>query len=308
MPYKRKRPVKKRAVKRNKVAAYRKRQGRAVRSHPKQIQSASWVPQRRLVLFTDTRVWSLKDNEGTLSSFPPTRAFPCNDPTTAFTEVYKNGTWSAVSLTAKGAGVPAIAKWVTNVNGTGTGDYRAASAISAKIQVTVTPMPRDGTADTYQDCAQVILQRSTGLGTVFHNQVVSNTFNAEVTKQLPFTKSAMIYSNFGGTPRGCTISDSYSFSSMNALKTAAQNIFCLDGLVTSERDTWCLAILPGDSAGYGSGGNRITDMRVEVKISYVVALSEPSTNFSQLNEGIALGGGIASFAGLGLADSGLAAE
>jgi len=294
MPYKKK-----------KSGGYRKRylrkqKGRA-RPYTKNIQSASWVPARRKVMMSDTRSFYVKDSSGLTSSIPISRSFSCNDPVNAFMTTYVDGSWLDNSLGAKGAAVPAIAKWVCAANGSGTGDYRTASAISSEITVTVTPMPRDGGHDAYQDMAQVILHRSTGPGHIFHGLPVSATYNAEVTKQLPCTTSAMVwYSGGAGNPKGCTLKGKYRFSSVNGLKTSAQNIFTSDGLSGNERDSWCLTILPGDSHGYGIGGTRMTDMRIEVKIDYVVALSEPSTNFTQLNEGISLSG-VAGFVG-GLAD------
>ena len=286
MPYRRKR----RPAKRSNVRRYRRKQGRGVRSHPQQIQSASFVPQSRLVRFTDTRQFVVGDSEGLINSYPPTKSFPANDPTQTFRTTYDNGDWSSVSLGAKGAAVPAIANWVIKADGSGSGVYRQASALSAKIKITVTPLAKDGSADSYQDCAQVVLQRSTGIGTLWHNQAVSAEFNGETLKQLPQTKGAMVYLNHGGTPRGCTISDSYTFAKANAIRPSV-NVFTQDGMVTGERDTWQFAILPGYSAKYGNvtGGTRLPDMRVEIQISYVVALTEVATAKSYLNEGIDLG-------------------
>lgn len=283
MPYRRKKL-------RSNVRRYRKKQGRGVKSHPKQIQSASYVPPSRMVRFTDTRSFIVEDTEGIVSSYPPSRAISCNDPTKTFAETFSNGTWSRTSLTAKGDAVPGINTWVTKLDGSNGGVYRQASAQSARIKVTVTPLARDGSADSYQDCAQVVLQRSTGVGSAWHNKPVSDTYNGEVMKQLPQTKGAMVYLNHGGTPRGCTISDSYKFSNANSLRPTV-NQFTQEGLSTGERDTWQLAIFPGYSAKYGNvtGGTRMPDMRVEIQISYIVALTEVSTDTSDLNRGIDLG-------------------
>jgi len=286
MPYRRKRRV----AKRSNVRRYRRKQGRGVKSHPQQIQSASFVPPSRMVRFTDCRQFVVEDSEGLINSYCPSKSFTCNDPTQTFRTTYDNGDWSACSLGAKGAAVPAIANWVSKADGTNGGVYRQASAVSAKIKITVTPLARDGSADSYQDCAQVLLQRSTGIGNAWHDKAVSATHNGEVLKQLPQCKSAMVYLNHGGTPRGCTISDSYSFAKTNAIRPSV-NIFTQDGMVTGERDSWQFAILPGYSAKYGNvtGGTRMPDMRVEIQISYIVALTEVATDASYLNEGIDLG-------------------
>lgn len=281
MPYRRKKNVKR----------YRRKQKAGVKSRPKQIQAASYVPSRRMVRFTETRSYVVEDSQGILSSYPPGRSFPCNDPTQAFTLVYKNGTWHETSLGGKPAGVAHVDRWVTDKLGAGGGAYRTASAVSSTIKVNVTPLHRGEGSDAFQDMATVVLQRSTGVGNQFHDKAVSSSQNSEIYKQMPMTKSADIWTNPNGTPRGCCISDSYSFSKMNGLKGTAQNIFASDGMVTTEHDAWCLTIQPGYSARYGNvtDGTKIPDCRVEVQITYVVALSEPSTGFAQLNAGIDLG-------------------
>ena len=94
---------------------------------------------------------------------------------------------------------------------------------------------------------------------------------------MPMVRTGNVYLNHGGTPRGCTLSMNYSFAKNNADPGKQhENLFYAD---TSplEKDIATLIMLPGDSNAYGILGNRNPPMRVELKVSYIVLLSEPTT-------------------------------
>lgn len=285
MPFKRKYSKRPRNTKRT-----QRRAKKQVRSFPRQIQNAAYIPKSRLVKFTDFRSFMVKDTAGgTTYSYPPLLQCGLNDPT-KFIESTQ-GTWDKTSMTAKGAAVPGIARWLSNkVPGTtSTSDYLTASCIGAKLDITVVPIAQPTSEQAnFQQVCKVALSNQTRSGHL-KGRVVDATLNAERVSQMPMVRTANIYLNSGGTPRGATLSLKYSFKKNNALPgKQAENLFYAD---TSplEKDIAALIILPGDTNGYGVTGTKCMPCRVEVRVSYIVALSEPNTHIGMaINDGLSL--------------------
>lgn len=272
--------------KKNQKKNYR-RMRKQVRSFPRQIQNAQYIPKNRLVKFTDFRSFIVKDTGGTTSSHPPVLQMGLNDPR-KFIESTQ-GTWSSNNLGAKGAAVPAIAKWVANkIPGTtSTADYLTASCLGSRLDITVTPIAQaEADQASYQQICKVVLANQTRLGHL-KGRAVDTAFNSEMVSQMPNVRTANIYLNNGGTPRGCSLTLKYSFKKNNANPgKESENLFYAD---TSplEKDIAALVLMPGDSNDYGIGGTKVPPCRVEVRVSYIVLLSEINTHIGQgINDGI----------------------
>lgn len=286
MPYKRK-TYKKRA--RNFIKTNR-RHKKQVKSYPKQIQNAAYIPKSRLVKFTDFRSYVVIDNAGSVTppaAHPPLIQMGLNDPRKFIESI--QGNWKKNSLGAKGDAVAGISKWLANkVPGTtSTADYLTGSCIGCRIVCTVVPIPvPTDVTDQYQPVVKVALANQTRAGHLKGRGIDLN-LNAERVSQMPMVRTANVYLNAGGTPRGCTLSLNYSFKKNNANRGgfSSSNLFYAD---TSpiETDIATLIMLPGDSNAYGLTGSRNPAMRVEIKVSYIVLLSEPNTHIGQaLNDG-----------------------
>lgn len=287
----------KRRVPRNKKRVNRK-VGKAVRSFPRQLQNASYLPKSRLLKFTDFRSYVVTDDGFNGSgALPPVFEIGANNPRKF--QHGTQGTWDSASLTNKGQAVPGISKWVTNAIPTpsSTAPYLNASALSARVDITCTPMPTvpsaGNEADTYQDVIKLCVQNNTRNG-MFTGENITNNFNSEVVSQTPYVRSANMYYNHNGTPRGATISLNYSFKKSNAGRALMNyaNMFHADSDPV-EKDFINIALLPTHSQKYGLsalGGVRLPNHRVEIKISYIVLLSEPNgkVGLEDINEGINL--------------------
>lgn len=268
-----------------------KKPKKKVFSFPKQIQSATYIPKSRLVRFTDYRSWNVTDNaiglpgSGHAGANFPNQEMSANAPNVFISD--QTGYWANVSLNKKGGAVPGIPAWVTQASGVGSAPYREAQCLSSKITCTAVPVHQSGSATSglEQDVVKMILHKSTSPH-AFHNKVIDNDYNAETATQQAGVRSANLYLNQNGTPRGATLKGYYSYKKMNnALGSGSKNYFHApqdDGTVSppAERDYWNLAFLPGNSSIYGvaaSGGVRLPELRVTVKIEYIVLLSEPNT-------------------------------
>ncbi|AXQ65296.1 MAG: hypothetical protein [Circular genetic element sp.] len=288
MPYRKRRS---KAPPRNTKKTQRRAKSQ-VRSFPRQIQNAAYIPRSRLVKFTDYRSFMVKDTGGSATySYPPLLQVGLNDPT-KFIESTQ-GTWDKTSMDAKGPAVPGIGRWLSNkIPGTtSTADYLTGSCIGAKLDITVCPLAQTATdSASYQQMAKVVLANQTRAGHL-KGRVIDNTLNAERVSQMPMVRTANIYLNTGGTPRGATLSLRYSFRKNNAAPgKQSDNLFFAD---TSplEKDIGTLIILPSDTNGYGVGGTKVMPCRVEVRVSYIVQLSEPNTHIGQaMNDGTSLVG------------------
>lgn len=289
-------PLKKK-IPRNKKRINRKAK-KAVKSFPKQIQNAAYLPKSRLVKFTDYRSFVVEDDGFNASgALPPVLEVSANNPRKFIHST--QGKWDAASLTAKGVAVPGIQNWVTNSvpTSTETAPYLNASCLSMKLVITAVPIPTtapDGAqADEYQDVSKLCVQNNTRNG-MFANRNITNTFNSEVVSQTPYVKSANMYYNAHGTPRGATITQHYSFKKSNAGRPMLNSAnFFAANTDPLEKDFCNIAILPTHSQKYGLtavGGTRMANHRVTLSVSYIVLLSEPnghvSTNDS--NQGINL--------------------
>lgn len=262
-----------------------------VKSHPEQIQSATYIPKSRLLRFSDYRSFNVTDNaigapgSGHAGANFPNMEFSANAPNVFISN--KTGYWANVSLNKKGGAVPGIPAWVTRNDGVGSAPYREAQCLSSKITVTAVPVHQAASATTgaEQDVVKMILHKSTSPNT-FHNKIIDDDMNAETASQQMGSRSANLYLNQNGTPRGATLKGFYSYKKMNnALGSGSKNYFHAnnaDGSIAppAERDYWNLVFLPGNSSIYGvaaTGGVRLPELRVSVKIEYICLLSEPNT-------------------------------
>lgn len=264
-----------------------RRNRKQVKSFPKQLQNSQYVPANRLVKFTDFRSYIVNDTGGTTTaSYPPLIQLGLNDPTKFIESV--QGDWKSNNLGAKGAAVPGLTKWLSNkIPGTtSTADYLTASCLGAKLDVTVVPIaPAADEIGNFQQTFKAVLANQTRLGHL-KGRPVDTSFNVEMVSQIPMLKTANCYLNSGGTPRGASLSLRYSFKKNNAnMGKQAENIFYAD-TSPDERDIATLVLMPGDSNGYGIGGTKIPQCKVEIRISYIVLLSEVNTHIGQgINDG-----------------------
>lgn len=262
---------------------------RQVSSMPRQIQNATYMPKSRLVRFSGFRSYIVKDTAGTTGAYPPILEIAANNPRKFIHTT--QGTWDSNSLGAKGVSVAGLAQWITNSvpGASATGSYLTAHTLSALVTITAVPLPGAGGEDQSQDTIKLCVQNNTRGGNMM-NKTISGTFNSEIVSQTVGMKTAMLYTNPGGTPRGATIVQGYSFKKQNAAPgSMAYNRFYADK-DPDEKDFINVGFLPGDSVGYGLTGTRLPDLRVEVKVSYIVMLTEPNTAIqnSELNAGIDL--------------------
>lgn len=279
-------PLKK-SVPRNKKRV-NKRAKKRVRSYPRQIQNAAYLPKSRLVKFTDFRSYVVTDDGFNASgALPPVLEVASNNPRRFIHST--QGTWDAASLSAKGVAVPGIANWVTDQipSSSAIAPYLNASALSMKLVVTAVPIPTtapDGAqADEFQDVSKLCVQNNTRNG-MFANRNITNAFNSEVVSQTPYVKTANMYYNAHGTPRGATITQHYSFKKANAGRPLlnSANFFNAD-TDPLERDYTNISILPCHSQKYSLsslGGTRMANHRVTISVSYIVLLSEPNGHVS----------------------------
>lgn len=295
-------PKKGTKYKRNQKKTNRKHR-KQVTSVPRQIQNSTYIPANRLVKFNDYRSFIVTDN-GTYgtSSVPPVLQIGLNNPL-KFIESTQGG-WGANSLTAKGAAVPGITKWVTNKSpGTSsTAEYLTASCLGSRVTITAVPMPSghsDDAEDAYQDVIKCFLANQTRTG-YMKQKAISDTFNVELLSQLPKCRSANTYYNAGSVPKGCTLSLNYSFKKSNPhAGKQTENLFYAD-TGPAETDVAVFCMMPGDSNGYGNLGNRLPKMRVEVKVSYIVLLGEVNTH---INQGLNVGNDLSAPATIPVGDS-----
>jgi len=269
---------------------YRGKKKNKIVSFPRQIQNATYMPKNRLVKFSGFRSFIVHDDEGVTAAYCPVLEIASNNPRKLIHNT--QGTWDSNSLDGKGAAVAGLSQWVTNKAPTSsaTGSYLNAQALSCRVTITAIPCPQGAvTADHSQDTIKMCVQNNTRGGNML-NKAISQTFNSEICSQTVGMKTCNLYTNHHGNPRGGSISMNYSFKKQNAgVGVGLHNTFWYDTDPT-EKDFINVAFLPGDSKGYGLTGTRLPDLRVEVKVSYIVLLSEPNTaiDMSELNAGLDL--------------------
>lgn len=267
-----------------------------VSSVPRQIQCANYIPKNRLIKFQDFRSFVLTDNSNVqvgqaYHALCPNLQLGANNPTQAFIGsggvVGTTGSWYSQSadpsngVISKGNAVPNLNSWVTAQDGSGDGQYRCAQVLGARLTISCVPLSSYVSTDT-QDVTKLCVQVAT-MADAYKDKRVSSDFNSEKISQLSGTKTANIYSNYNGTPRGATISMNYSYKKMNAtLGRMANNTFQNDAS-PGEKDYFNVSLLPCENASYGigatsnsAGTGRIPKMRVSVKLSYICLLSEPN--------------------------------
>ena len=293
-----------------------KRRGKKkVFSFPKQLQCANTIPSNRLIKFSDFRSFILTDNNvvetspgsGIYKAAIPNLQCGANDPTRAFIGssgfIGSTGSWYSQSanpgtgVISKGYAVPNIPQWLTNQDGSGNGMYRTGQVLGSRITVSCVPLP-SSISSQVQDVSKLCLQVST-LGDTYKDQLVSDNFNSEKISQLSGMKTANIYSNDGGTPRGASLSCNYSYKKSNAtMGRMANNTFQVNAS-PGEKDFFNILLLPCENARYGTGASstlpgtgRMPKMRVSVRISYICLLSEANNTTIGLgdNKGTDLSG------------------
>ena len=268
------------------------RKRRTVSSMPRQIQNATYMPKSRLLRFSGYRSFVVKDTGfNTTGALPPILEIGANNPRKFIHTT--QGTWNSSSLGGKGVAVAGIDQWVAEKipGASSTASYLNAQTLSCKVVITACPMPMksDSDEDAHADIIQMFLQNNTRGGNMTQKNI-STDFNSEVIGQSIGMKSATLYTNPNGTPRGATMSMAYSFKKQNkGLGSQVHNYFYAD-TDPAEKDFINLAFLSTDDTQYGlesAGYTRLPDIRVQVKVSYIVLLSEPNTAIgnSELNAG-----------------------
>lgn len=289
MPYKKKRSYKPKSKNARQQKKFRGR----VSSSPRQIQNATYMPKNRLVRFSGFRSFIVKDNGfNTTGALPPVLEIGANNPRKFIHTT--QGDWLSNSLGAKGVSVAGLTQWLSNKvpSASSTASYLNGQCLSCRVDIVAVPLPGAGGEDKFQDTIKMCVQNNTRGGNMINHNITGN-FNSEIISQTVGMRTALMYTNPGGTPRGATISVNYSFKKQNAgIGSQTSNWFYND-TDPAEKDFINVAFLPGDSNGYGlttAGYTRLPDMRVEIKISYIVLLSEPNTaiDASELNSGVDL--------------------
>jgi len=239
------------------------------------------MPTTRKVLFQDTRTFVVKDEDG--SGKPIMQILQLNHPgnfwPTGGTPAARQGTWEATDYGAKGAAMPETTAWVTNKNGTGDGKYRTAKILGTKVTVTAVYINEDMDAEEdHQGVSQLVVGKYTAASDIPVGVAPSTTFNADQLNRQPYTKTANMYRNMGGTPKGATITMNSKFTSLNSLRSKDSNLWFADA-PPDELDFLMVAIMPTNK-NYGlptSGKNRCGSFRVCIQAEAVCSLSEPNT-------------------------------
>ena len=265
--------------KRNKAAARHVRRG--IKRGAKNIQAASRAPMSRTVQFQDTRTYIVKD-EGTGAGaipIPIIRNLQLNDPQNMFPTGAQGvqGTWDATDYTAKGPGMPGIATWVTNKDGTGTGVYRLAECVATKVVISAIWLDETGVEETEQAMSKLIVRKCTKLtdSTEYMQVTPSTAFNSDRMCRFPYVKSADLYS--GTNPKGATITTNYSFKRLNrgSARSSLNHFFNDTGPV--ELDFLQIMIMPQNKS-YSATAERCGTFRIQIKVDSIVNLSEPNTS------------------------------
>ena len=183
--------------------------------------------------------------------------------------------------------MPGLSTWVCNKDGSGSGQYRFASATSCKVTVTAHPIDEDAGTDakSYQAVTRLICKKVTKLSdaTKYMGVPPSTSFNVDQMARQPYTRSQDMYRVDGGRNKGATITTNYSFKRMNhGRDTTGPNHFFLDSAPT-EKDFLHVLILP-TNASYTLNNERCGKFRVVVKMETIVQLSEPNTDGSLWGE------------------------
>jgi len=224
-------------------------------------------------------------------------AFNLNDPHSFWSA--KQGTWTqtdfgtAGGLGGKGAALPQLDRWITNVNATGTGLYRYMECTKTKITISVYPIafqPLQNLVPTsanmrapIQGVTRMIFRKTTQADDIPFGVKPSLTLNADQSSRCPFTTSGDIYPNVnGGTPKGCTQTLKYSFKNLNrGTARATMNHSYLNAAPT-EKDHAYMMLLP-TNRNWNEGGlvspiNMCGKFRVVIKVEATLKLSEPNTH------------------------------
>lgn len=269
---------------------------RAVKGRAKNIQSAVKAPMSRMIMFEDTRSFIVDDNDGTATTGPEPiqRIFELNNPQNTFPTATSppaaravQGTWTSADYAGKGAEMPGLERWVTKKDGTGAGQYRMATATSAKVVITAVPIEEDGVdAKSKQAITRLFVKKITKLsdGTAYMNKQPQASFNCDVIARQPYTRTQDMIRAEGARNKGATITMSYNFKRLNSGPgRVSLNHFFSDAAPT-ELDFLHIGILPTNASSYGLNTNRCGKYRVVVKFQTLAHLSEPNTDGTNWGE------------------------
>ena len=114
---------------------------KAVYSHPRQIQNATYMPKNRLTCFSASRDFVVKDAAGSVATgaLPPCLEIGANNPRN-FTHTTQ-GTWNASNLGGNGAAVAGLSQWLTDKvpTGSATGSCLNGQTSSCRVAITAHP-------------------------------------------------------------------------------------------------------------------------------------------------------------------------
>ena len=252
---------------------------RAVSSRAINVQTSTFFPKKRTVLFQDTRCFTVKDNEihgGTGAPIPVLKILALNDPHGMFSTA-DQGNWVASDFTAKGVGMPGLEQWVTTQGGTGTGHYRLANCHSTAVTVSAVYIQEAGSDHmNEQAISKLICRKVTTVNDIDQDTTMSASLNAETECRKAYVKSQDLYQNITGVPKGGTVVTKYRFRSMNSGpgRDSLNHFFSDAG--PAEKDFLAIWIMPTNK-DWGAATERCGTFRVVIKVECVVELSEPNT-------------------------------
>ena len=255
---------------------------RATNSRAINIQTSTFFPKKRTVLFQDTRCFTVTDNEthgGTGAPIPVLKILAINDPHGMFANA-DQGAWVASDFGEKGIGMPGLEKWITAQAGTGTGHYRLANCHSTVVTVSAVYIQEAGSDHmNEQAISKLILRKVTTVNDIATDTTLSGSLNAETECRKAYVKSQDMYQNITGVPKGATVVSKYRFRSMNAGpgRDSLNHFFSDAG--PAEKDFLAIWILPTNKS-WGAASERCGTFRVVVKVECVVELSEPNTSIA----------------------------
>ena len=281
--YRRGTPIKRR---KKRVA---KRRGK-VRAHVRNLQTSTGMPKARTVMMTDSRTWIVEDNsmlhgdnDSHNTPIPIMKVLNLNNPHQFWGS--QQGTWSPTDYGSPPSHLPNLDFWVTDLDGVGTGLYRTASAQSCKVTISAVWInEKDNDPAQQQAVSKLIVSKISKLTDVAENTTPGLNFNADSLSGMPYTKSANLWQNLGGTARGSTITTNYSYKRMNAQKRY-QNFFS-NSSGPLEKDFLSMFIMPQNKEYNTTGfAERCGKFRIQIAVEMLVNLSEPNTLYTAQNKG-----------------------
>lgn len=187
-------------------------------------------------------------------------------------QVYLKSQGSWLSQTNALTTCPGVFDWVADSNGDG-GKYREASCFASNIIVTC--MPQDNGSETIQEICKLVVHMGTKDSDWDANYTVGNGTDAH--SRMPLTMTRFVRSSTHQDYRGATLKMSYAFRKLNAGRTKVNNIF-YNNQTPSEKDYFYIGLLPTNVTDYVSNTRKTPKCLVNVKIEYLVKLTEPQAD------------------------------